>query len=287
MTDFGAALLHRDAGIAGGRAREADAFPDVVEVDVGVVAAVAEERDREGGEGFGGETGERFFEGGQAAHAEHGVELAFAEHAGGGLGALGNQHRIAEIGRLALEGAEGAAAARLAEQAELVVICRAVFARAEALREEEETTRERDAGDGLAPGFVVKEDGEQLDLLRIGNPKIRGEVGGHRHELMQRHRWRGGVGGDASGCATPQFAPSRDLRGASGAAGGCGGRWTVEGFSHTFRIRRTSGAWRSGRASAARGFPDREGRGRVWASSRPVLASRCRGPSCRGCPGGP
>jgi hypothetical protein len=145
---------------------QVDQLGDPVVVDGGAAAVARQQRRRHAGDAGQQHLVEGLFEHVQAGDADDGVDVAADDDLEDDWRPLGDEHLVAELLGLDLEVGDGAGAALLAVEAELVVVGGAALGVLEAVRQQQQAALEADGRHLLAPEFVAQGDHGEAEVLR-------------------------------------------------------------------------------------------------------------------------
>ena len=168
-------------------AREVEDVPHPVGVDVRVDAVVLQEGDRDAWNRGRFHERERFLEHGEAADADDRVDLPRLNDGRDKRRTFCHQDGVAEPLGFILQILDGAEAAVLTQQAEFVEGCRTLGLHAQALGEHQQSALVRDAGERIAPGFVVEQHGHVVAIFLLQSRTRDDRVGVHA-EIVDGHR---------------------------------------------------------------------------------------------------
>ena len=148
-------------------ARRMDEVPDPFDVHPGVLAVVLQERDRHARDGRRLHVRVGPLQHREAAHADDGLDLAGLDERHHQRRALGDEHGVAELLRLLLQVLDGAQAALLAQQPELVERRGAAVLHAQALGQQQQALVVGHRGQVLAPRLVAEQHADVVEVAGI------------------------------------------------------------------------------------------------------------------------
>jgi hypothetical protein len=176
-------------------AGQVDVVPDPVEVDGRVDAIVLEQGHGDAGDGGGFHVRESPFQDAEATDPDNGLDLARLDQGHDDGRAFGHEHGVTELLGFGLKVLDGAEAALLAEQPELIEGGGALAFHTEAFGQEEQAPVVGDTGQAFPPHLVVEQhsqvitvDGVDLgqlqDAVRVFLELIHGQRG---HGVVLSH----------------------------------------------------------------------------------------------------
>jgi len=191
-------------------ATEAHRLQQPVEVQGGVAAAVAKQRNRHARHADRLDPRENLLERREATGADERLDLPRLDHRRHRARALGDQRDVTESLRLGQQFVDGAAPAPPAEQSQPVEDGGARVGVAQALRKQQQSAVERHGGQRVAPGLVVNEHG-RVGHVRFVEPRLGDDGAGVGLQLRQREGRHGRGDGDARAGALcqPVALPAR------------------------------------------------------------------------------
>ena len=166
-----------------------DEVPDPLDVDRRVLAVVLQQRDRDPRNRRRLHVGERPLQDRDAAYADDSLDLAGLDQRHDEGRSLRHEHGVAEALGFFLQILDGAEAALLAEQAELVERGRAAVLDPQALGHQQQPPVVGHRRKLLAPHLVAEDDADVIDVLRV-DPVPRDERFGPLAQLVEHERRR-------------------------------------------------------------------------------------------------
>jgi hypothetical protein len=176
-------------------AGEVDHVPDPLQIDVGVLAVILEQRDGDAGDGGGLHVGEGPLQHGEAGDADDRLDLPRLDDLHHQGRALGDEHGVAEPLGLLLEVLERALPALLAQQAEFVERGLTDRLLPQALGHQQQAALVGHGGEVVAPQLVVDQHGGVLGVQLVEAVLLQ-QRQGVLPKLLERERGHGLMLGD-------------------------------------------------------------------------------------------